>query len=279
MNYDNITIDNFKNYETHLINVIFSVEQIIVENELEDFKRNKKTILVDEEGNDFYKKSMDAINIGFTKIFKFSHSNNVYFIYCSSITFENTFNERFQIYKNNFIDVNLIDFIESEYSDIVNWYGIILEKVNWNIRELDLLKNAERKKLKFLENLLLENNCTVETEYNAHGIDGIGGKTDILVKITEHKIRTPVTNKQKTNKSLLFNGKELNLSERFKIANAILGIDKKIRTLNIQDLEKYQLLAYILGCDKDNARNLMNGSYKTKDRDLSTYFNDLGLNK
>lgn len=91
---------------------------------------------------------------------------------------------------------------------------------------------------------------------------------------------TPQTSKPtKPNKSLLFEGKDLNLSERFKIANEVLGIDKKIRTLNIPDLKKYQLLAYILGCDKDNARNLMNGSYNSKDRDLSIYFNDLGLNK
>lgn len=81
------------------------------------------------------------------------------------------------------------------------------------------------------------------------------------------------------NKSLLFDGKPLNLLERFKIADKVLGIDQKIRTLNIGDLQKYQLLAYILGCDKDNARNLMNGCYKSKPRDLSTYFNDLDLNK
>lgn len=81
------------------------------------------------------------------------------------------------------------------------------------------------------------------------------------------------------NKSLLFDGKPLNLLERFKIADKVLGIDTKIRTLNIADLEKYQLLAYILGCDKDIARNLMNGCYKAKARDLSTYFNDLDLNK
>jgi hypothetical protein len=56
-----------------------------------------------------------------------------------------------------------------------------------------------------------------------------------------------------------------------------LNIDNKLRTLNIKDLEKYQLLAYILGCDKDNARNLMNSSYKSKDRDLTSYFIDLDL--
>ncbi|MFV8352019.1 hypothetical protein [Flavobacterium sp. XS2P14] len=81
------------------------------------------------------------------------------------------------------------------------------------------------------------------------------------------------------NKSLLFDGKALNLLERYKIADKVFGIDKKIRTLNIAELEKYQLLAYILGCDKDNARNLMNGCYKSKSRDLSTYFNNLDLNK
>ncbi|WP_140484761.1 hypothetical protein [Flavobacterium sp. GSA192] len=83
----------------------------------------------------------------------------------------------------------------------------------------------------------------------------------------------------KENKSLLLKGEKLNLSERYTIANKILKIDSKLRILNIQDLQKYQLLAYILGCDKDNARNLMNGTYKSKDRDLTDFFNDLGLNQ
>jgi hypothetical protein len=94
--------------------------------------------------------------------------------------------------------------------------------------------------------------------------------------IENHESPQPIT-PIKPNKSLLFEGSSLNLSERFKIANKILNIDKEIRKLNIKELEKYQLLAYILGCDKDNARNLMNGSYKSKDRDLSSYFNELGL--
>jgi hypothetical protein len=83
----------------------------------------------------------------------------------------------------------------------------------------------------------------------------------------------------KPNKSLLFEGKNLNLSERYKIANKVINIEKQIRTLNIKELEKHQLLAYILGCDKDNARNLYNGTYNSKDRDLSNYFNELGLNE
>jgi hypothetical protein len=80
---------------------------------------------------------------------------------------------------------------------------------------------------------------------------------------------------EQINKSSIFQGKELNLLERFKIANSVLDIDKKIRTLNIQELKKYELLAYILGCDKDNARNLMNGTYNAKCRDLSNYLKEL----
>lgn len=104
-------------------------------------------------------------------------------------------------------------------------------------------------------------------------------KLEMELKIETTSLELAPEIKQKTNKSLLFNGKELNLSERFKIANKVLDIDNKLRTLNIKDLEKYQLLAYILGCDKDNARNLMNGSYKSKDRELTSYFNYLNLNE
>jgi uncharacterized protein YfeS len=81
----------------------------------------------------------------------------------------------------------------------------------------------------------------------------------------------------KENKNLMLNGKNLNLSERFKIANKVLDIDNKLRKLNIKELEKYDLLAKILNCHKDNARDLMNGKYNSKDRDLTDYFDQLGL--
>ena len=95
-----------------------------------------------------------------------------------------------------------------------------------------------------------------------------------------HKKRMTADFKRvKESNSVLFNGKKLNLSERYTIANNLLEIDQKIRTLNIKDLEKYQLLAYILGCNKDNARDLMNGKYDSKDRDLTDFFKEIGLNK
>jgi hypothetical protein len=103
---------------------------------------------------------------------------------------------------------------------------------------------------------------------------------EFYIKNLINENENPQTTKpNKPNKSLLFEGKNLNLSERYKIANKVINIEKQIRTLNIKELEKHQLLAFILGCDITNARNLYNGTYNSKDRDLSNYFNELGLNE
>jgi hypothetical protein len=91
-------------------------------------------------------------------------------------------------------------------------------------------------------------------------------------------VETEVNNKQ--SKSLLFNSKSLNIQERYNIAVKVLDIEKKIIQLSDTTKEqKNQLLAYILGCNIDNAKKLLNGGYDAKPRDLSKYFMDLGINK
>ncbi|MGG5578040.1 hypothetical protein ACPDHL_11965 [Myroides sp. C15-4] len=77
----------------------------------------------------------------------------------------------------------------------------------------------------------------------------------------------------------LVNGKTLNLLDRFNLANELLDLEKNIRKLNIQDLEKYELVSIILGCDKDNARNLMNNRYNAKPNDLQELYDKLNLPK
>lgn len=72
----------------------------------------------------------------------------------------------------------------------------------------------------------------------------------------------PITITKKISKSLMLNGKQLNLNERFKIADHVFGINEKFGLLNINEIEKYKLLAIILGCNETNARHLMNGIYK-----------------
>lgn len=85
----------------------------------------------------------------------------------------------------------------------------------------------------------------------------------------------------KETKSLLFNGKKLNYAERFTIANQVFGVAEKFRTLNISDNDKNQILSYVLGCNIDNARHLINGTYKAKERksELLAYLTALNLNK
>jgi len=112
--------------------------------------------------------------------------------------------------------------------------------------------------------------------YNLFSIRQVEYYINSLIEHNENPLTTKPT---KPNKSLLFEGKNLNLSERYKIANKVINIEKQIRKLNIKELEKHQLLAFILGCDITTARNLYNGTYNSKDRDLTNYFNDLDLNK
>jgi hypothetical protein len=215
----------------------------------------------------------DLISDKLKNLIEVSHKNNIYFWCCTSLCYKDTFESRWIEFENEFIDVEKIDFIKSDYQRIIFENNHYQKNFYWNKKVFKLMSSSFEKKIQYLDEMLFEFGVKVSVHF-----EGTSVEID-LVYIKPHNEIRQQTTKQKPNKSLLFDGKELNLSERFKIANKVLGIDTKIRTLNIQDLEKYQLLAYILGCDKDNARNLMNGSYKAKDRDLSTYFNDLGLNK
>ena len=223
--------------------------------------------------NDIYK----HVNTLFQLIFNYWHNNNIYTELCSFYVYQNTFESKLKTYENKVIDVELIKFLKIEYQDILNGYQPFDKRTFFDLSNREILNDSKRRKLEFISDkmndlgyqLILNDIELLKNDYyNNTFVD--------VIKQNSRKsevIQLP----KKTNKSLLFEGKELNLSERFRIANKVLDIDKKIRTLNIPELEKYQLLAYILGCDKDNARNLMNGQYKSKDRDLSNYFNDLDL--
>lgn len=192
--------------------------------------------------------------------------------------------------ENEEIDFNQIDHLKKEYLffyDILNSNYQSIKKPPYNyITHLDddnlkLFRSIIRKRLEYLEDFLMSKGIKAKkrNRHNEHSSANLMFKKFAISLQTQEIQPIQTTKKTKTNKSLLFEGSNLNLSERFKIANEILNIDNKIRTLNIPELEKYQLLAYILGCDKDNARNLMNGTYRSKDRDLFNYFDSLDLNK
>ena len=89
--------------------------------------------------------------------------------------------------------------------------------------------------------------------------------------------KTIISNTYTKTKTNLISGKQVNLYERFLIANEVLQIDKKISVLNISIAEKHNLLSLILGCNIDNAKKIMNGNYdaKVKEDLLNDYFKTL----
>ena len=60
--------------------------------------------------------------------------------------------------------------------------------------------------------------------------------------------------------NLLIDGKKPNISERYKIADETLNLFEVINKKNISATEKHILLAHILGCSQQVARELFNGT-------------------
>lgn len=64
----------------------------------------------------------------------------------------------------------------------------------------------------------------------------------------------------KKNNNLLISGKKPNISERYKIANEVFGVYETINKKNVSATEKHILLAHVMGCAEQTARELFNGT-------------------
>ena len=84
---------------------------------------------------------------------------------------------------------------------------------------------------------------------------------------------------KETNNPLLIEGKAPNILERYTIANKLLDIDTTISGLNITAEGKSILLAQIMGCSKQAARELLNGTYngraKIRTSTIDNYISNL----
>jgi hypothetical protein len=78
------------------------------------------------------------------------------------------------------------------------------------------------------------------------------------VNLSLEKIKSSY--RKKNVKPILINSKKPNISERYKIANDTLDIYNIINKKNISQTEKHVLLAHILGCSQQVARELFNGT-------------------
>lgn len=86
----------------------------------------------------------------------------------------------------------------------------------------------------------------------------------VVYQLELRKLRLPKPLKE--TKSLRFDGDIINLSERFKIADRLIGLNKLILDLNMSQESKHKFLGLLLGCNPSNARNIINGKYPSKDR-------------
>jgi hypothetical protein len=71
--------------------------------------------------------------------------------------------------------------------------------------------------------------------------------------------KIPLLKKSNT-QNLLIEGKKPNISERYKIANDVFGVYETLNSKNISATDKNILLAHILGCNQQTARELFNGT-------------------
>ena len=178
-------------------------------------------------------------------------------------------------------DIQLfIDVYRAELQDKIS-NEMIEEKIKeYKIKEMELPINYFDAVIhKDTGEVLFEAGKEIDLEklffpFELYSINQVNFYIDNLIKENENpKVIEPI----KLNKNLLFNGKPLNLLERYQIANKVLDIENKINTLNITKDKKNELLSYILDCNIDNAKKLLNGNYDAKPRNLKSYFKDLDL--
>ena len=182
MNYDNITKENFNNYYDRFWNMLFQIDMFLFENnELEDNEHFNYTQLecmyLCPKGTDFnnsafdilsnynlsvpdrFKKVFDEADLVFKYLLKFSHDNNIFFQFCSSKVYENTFEDRFKDYENKFIDVERVDFIKSELKTVLN--STIFRFNLFSIENQTIIKNTKVKKTEFLQSISKDFNLQI----------------------------------------------------------------------------------------------------------------------
>jgi hypothetical protein len=81
----------------------------------------------------------------------------------------------------------------------------------------------------------------------------------------EKSVKKISTSKNKRASDILFEGKKLNISDKYHIACKIFGIDKKMEFMgHLSATEKHILLSNIMNCNQQTARELFNGTQQKR---------------
>lgn len=289
MNIDNIDYENFYQNEVNLWGKLQFASEIkkllankdndLIECYEDDLGTDEMEIYNahnnNEETENLYKNYINNLTDFANSMIIFSKINNLYFFLCVYEIYEETLNDRLIDYLSDEIEVDAKDFYINEFNDILIMYETIENEKLVNFKLSQILEKSKTKKLSLLTTKLDEVGIYVYREKNDFHLRSLLKTKFEFIEKKENLIAKVPT----INKNLLFDGKPLNLSERYQIANKVLDIEKKITTLNISKDKKNELLSYILGCNIDSAKKLLNGTYDAKPRNLESYFKDLDLNK
>ena len=169
-------------------------------------------------------------------------------------------------------DIEYLNSDEYEINILETSLKYVAKSTRVYIKLLDRIKHRAKDKVKIRDMNYyaghLANN-SLKTIFLSRLLKQLGVNVDLKKTIKEKSYSRAKTN--------ILNGKQINLYERFLIADEVLQIDKKLSTLKISIAEKQNLLSLILGCNIDKEKKIMNRNYdaKVKEELLQDYFKTL----
>ena len=156
---------------------------------------------------------------------------------------------------------------------------------------IDNLSTIIIKKKRYNEAISIKNNEDIRKEIIEEGLPDYKNVEDWLLAEIEKRRELKLTGKEESHLSLLqiklerlpktkernpllYKGKKFNIVERYSITQKLLDIDSKIRKLTKYQKDKSILLANIMDCNEQTARELLNGTQQKR-----TSFNESLVNE
>lgn len=166
------------------------------------------------------------------------------------------FNERTKVLSNGF-DLETLEDIKSDLSCYIKKEALIDIKEGKTFNITGPLSSIKKTQAFKIDYSILKNPKEFKRleKYQQYLLD----KIYELKEARKNHHQLPIIEENQS-KSPLLNGKKLNLSERYKIACEICNIYETINKKNISSTQKHLLLAFIMGCSQQVARELFNGT-------------------
>ncbi|MCG7501772.1 hypothetical protein MHM83_07800 [Tenacibaculum sp. Mcav3-52] len=223
--------------------------------------------------------SSDQVNELIMDAYRLSNEKNLFWTHCSLSTYQHYFEELKSRYLSKYDEANVLDFLKHEYTYFikntrkekyrkVNRIHSSIEKsdlfimtdyyrvINYETEEFLRINN--QKKLDFISNEIYRHGYIIQLAKS---------KKEVFINL----IPVSETNDFDALDEIVLSKSQLpnfSLFERY-IMLEQLGYVKKINDVTGLKKSKNKLLAIIMNCSVDNARKLLDGTYKVKNKELN----------